>query len=144
MVEPYRWSEWAHLDAGPERHQIGLPTISSRTTERTQYVLFSFQLLAILTSQALRAVMIRKESFLSLPNWLTVPFQINPKDVFHRLLGLVFELCSILKAFDKEKELSSPGNGVLSQLTLDCQHYILVSRNGSKVSKPSTAVPFTF
>lgn len=77
---------------------------------------------AILTSQALRAVMTRKESFLSLPNWLTVPFQINPKDVFHRLLGLVFELCSILKAFDKEKELSSPGNGALFQLTLDCQH----------------------
>ena len=67
--------------------------------------------------------MTRKSTFLSLQSWLTIPFQTNPKDVFHHLLDLVFELGAVLEAFDnaKENESSSPSSEVRVQLALDCQ-----------------------
>jgi hypothetical protein len=77
----------------------------------------------MLTLQALRAIMTRKSTFLSLQSWLTIPFQTNSKDVFHHLVELVFELCAVLEAFDNatENESSIPSSEVRVPLALDCQ-----------------------
>jgi hypothetical protein len=74
-----------------------------------------------LIMEALRAVMTRKGSFLSEQKWLAIPFANNPKDVYHHLLDLIFELCNILEAFDDEKAKSNSNIGTLLQLSQDCK-----------------------
>jgi hypothetical protein len=50
--------------------------------------------------RALQSIMSRKSSFLASNEWLTIPFTITPKDSFHSLLDLVFDLAAILECSD--------------------------------------------
>jgi hypothetical protein len=66
--------------------------------------------------------MSRKSSFLGEPDWLEIPFQFLPKDIFNQLLDSCFKLAAILEAVDKAK-LSSPPDTMLlrQQIVTECE-----------------------
>ena len=75
--------------------------------------------------------MTRQTTFLSQPEWLTIPFEMIPKDSFHQLVDLMLEFCSILEDFD----LGHVGESIFTY----CTEYTCIQY---KLTAPKYAVKY--
>lgn len=75
-----------------------------------------------LISQALRAILTRKSSFLGEPIWCEIPFEEQPKDPFHSLMDTVFKFATVLEMNDRAKSSSQPEIKLQRKLAVDCEH----------------------
>jgi len=65
--------------------------------------------------------MTRKSTFLSRREWLEIPFQKYPREIFHHFLDLMFRFASILEANDKTKLISPVDDRYRGHIATDCE-----------------------
>lgn len=65
-------------------------------------------------------MMTRKRTFLADPKWLEVPFQSEPKDIFHHMLDPIFGFATVLEALDGAKHNSPGATAIRQQIATNC------------------------
>lgn len=108
---------------GPEAHQsgIGHQIFIHYRANAVGIDIIPFSAVNLLTSQGLQAMMTRKSTFLSHPEWLSIPFQQEPKEIFHRFLDSVFPFAAVLESNDKVKICPTPNDTIRGRIAADCE-----------------------